>query len=131
MSTAIEADVNNASPEQQDLIRELAHFTGDLDRYRHWTGQLIYTPGIRHLAERAGAFWLIDLIASWQLDPKVRREPFQVWKLDVRPDHTAIAVATDGNAATLTSQDIPFTDFPLPTISVWLEDGTLLLPGEH
>ena len=131
MSTAIEADVNNASPEQQDLIRELALFTGDLDRYRHWTGQLIYTPGIRHLAERAGAFWLIDLIASWQLDPKVRRELFQVWKLDVRLDHTAVAVATDGNAAILASQDIPFTDFPLPTIGVWLEDGTLLLPGEH
>jgi hypothetical protein len=131
MSTAIEADVNNASPEQQDLIRELALFTGDLDRYRHWTGQLIYTPGIRHLAERAGAFWLIDLIASWQLDPKVRREPFQVWKLDVRLDHTAVAVATDGNAAILASQDIPFTDFPLPTIGVWLEEGTLLLPGEH
>jgi len=131
MNTTTKIDVNDASAEQQDLLRELAHFTGDLDRYRHWTRTLIYTPGIHHLAERAGAFWLIDLIASWQLDPTVRREPFQVWKLDVKPDHSAIAVATDGNDTILASQDIPFTDFPLPTISVWLEDGTLLLPGEH
>ncbi len=131
MNTATAIDENNTSAEQQKLLGELAHFTGDLDRYRHWTRKLIYTPGIHHLAERAGAFWLIDLIASWQLHPKVRRAPFQVWKLDVRPDHTAIAIATDGGDTILASQAIEFTDFPLPTISVWLEDGTLLLPGEH
>lgn len=131
MNTATAIDENNTTVEQQKLLGELAHFTGDLDRYRHWTRKLIYTPGIHHLAERAGAFWLIDLIASWQLDPKVRREPFQVWKLDVRPDHTAIAFATNGGDTILASQDIECTDFPLPTISVWLEDGTLLLPGEH
>ena len=131
MSSASATDDTIAKTRKEDLLRELAQFTGDLDRYRHWTGQLIYTPGIHRLAERAGAFWLIDLIASWQLDPKVRREPFQVWTLDVKPDQTAIAVATDGSATILASQTIEFTDFPLPTISVWLEDGTLLLPGEH
>ena len=100
-------------------------------RYRHWTSKLIFTPGVQHLAERAGAFWLIDLVASWQIDPKVRREPFQVWELKVKPDQTAVAVATDGNDNVLASQTIEFPDFPLPSISLWLEDGTLLLPGEH
>ena len=131
MTTKTAIDSSETSQARENLLRELAQFTGDLDRYRHWTGRLIYTPGIQHLAERAGAYWLIDLIASWQLEPKVSREEFQVWTLGVRPDHTATAVATGGNDAILASQDIAFTDFPLPAISVWLEDGTLLLPGEH
>ena len=45
---------------------ELGEFSGDLNRYRHPAQPtVIYTPGIRHLAERAEAHWLIDLIASY------------------------------------------------------------------
>ena len=131
MTTATDTNEDRISAKGQELLGELAHFAGDLNRYRHWTGTLIFTPGVQHLVERAGAFWLIDLVASWQTDPKVRREPFQVWELKVKPDHTAVAAATDGNGNVLASQTIEFTDFPLPSISLWLEDGTLLLPAEH
>ena len=76
MNAATDADEDEIS-EGQELLGELGQFTGDLQRYRHWTRALIYTPGVKHLAERAEAYWLIDLVASWQIDPKVRREPFQ------------------------------------------------------
>jgi hypothetical protein len=33
------------------------------------------------MADEAGAYWLLDIIASYQTDAKIRREPFQVWEL--------------------------------------------------
>jgi len=113
------------------LLEELAGFTGDLQRYRHWTGRLVYMPGIQHLAKKAGAYWLIDLVASWQRHAAVAREDVQIWKLVVRPDHTATATATSDAEAPLASQDIQHTDFPLPEIILWLIDGTLILPSEY
>ena len=51
--------------EANELLNELAHFTGDLERYRAGLSRsVIYTPGVRHVAERAGAYWLIDAIVS-------------------------------------------------------------------
>jgi hypothetical protein len=131
MNTTTETTNGRGRPDPKALLQELAYFTGDLDRYRHWTRRLIYTPGIQHLAEKAGAYWLIDLVASWQMQPNVAAEYFQVWTLVVRPDQTATATATGENQAVLTSQDIPHTDFPLAEITVWLVDGTLLLPSEY
>ena len=131
MDTTIENATGPVQPDLNTLLQELAHFTGDLDRHRHWTGRVIYTPGIHHLAERAGAYWLIDLIASWQLKPRVACEAFQVWSLLVRDDRTAVASVTDGNENALASQDIAHTDFPHGEIDLWLVHGTLLLPGEY
>ena len=54
-----------------------------------------------------------------------------VWKLSVKPDHTAIAVADDGNGRELARQDISLTDFPLDEVSLYLTDNTLLLPSEY
>jgi hypothetical protein len=63
--------------------------------------------------------------------PEVAQEDFQIWKLVVRTDRTATATATGDSQKALASQDIPFTDFPLEEITVWLIDGTLMLPGEY
>lgn len=37
--------------------------------------------GVKYMADEAGAYWLLDIIASYQTDAKIRREPFQVWEL--------------------------------------------------
>jgi hypothetical protein len=86
---------------------------------------------VQDLAEQAGAYWLIDLIASWMLAPIVQTEEFVVWKLSVKPDHTALAVAEDGNGNELARQEIEYSDFPLEEISLYLTDNTLLLPSEY
>lgn len=114
-----------------EISAALSNHTGSLERYRHWTGRLIYTPGIHDLAELCGAFWLIDLVASHQITASVRAEPFQVWKLTTTPDHTAAAIADDGNGRVIAEQRIEFTDFPLPEISLYLAEGVLLLPSEY
>ncbi len=120
-----------------DLSRGLAHFTGSEQYYRHGLTRARYTEGVRFLAENAGggAYWLLDVIFSHQLAPAVRAEPFQVWRLDVTGS-AGVVTCTDGGPMgeperELVRQEIPFTDFPLPTITLWLQGGVLYLPSEH
>jgi len=124
---------------------ELRQFTGDLERYRHpFNRRVIFTPGVHHLAERAGAFWLIDLIASYygsaDMNQAIAKDgrlaSMQFWRLDV--DDTGQAVAScsaDSGERPAITQVVPFTDFPLDHIDVWSafdgEHWTLYLPSEH
>ncbi len=124
---------------------ELRQFTGDLERYRHGLNpRVIYTPGVRHVAERAGAYWLIDLIASHIASREMaaavakdeRLGSLQFWRLDVAEDHSAVATCrADSGVEPAITQTIEFTDFPLESIDVWAGwDGahwTLYLPSEH
>lgn len=119
-----------------DLESALAQFCGSENFYRHWLGRFLYTDGVQYLADNAGggAYWLIDLIASWQTKAKVRREPFQVWTLKVNRDKHPMAVAEawdDIPGKLLASQRIEYTDFPLDEIKLYLENGVLMLPGER
>jgi hypothetical protein len=110
---------------------DLNRFTGTGQYHRHWLGG-VYTDGVAFLAEKAGAYWLIDLIESWQSKPKVRSQPFQSWTLKVDVGtRTGLAVCDDGNGNKLCSQKIPYTDFPLPVIKLYRADGVLLLPLEY
>ena len=105
--------------------------TGTTQLFRHWSRQFVYTDGVQYLAEEASAYWLLDVVASWNTQAMLRTEDFVVWTLTVRPDRTAVATAGDGNGRELVRQDIPWTDFPLDEVSLYLTDRTLLLPSEY
>lgn len=113
-----------------DLKQELEQFIGSEQLYRHWL-RLTYTDGIKYLAEKAQAYWLIDYIASAQPLKAVRCEPFQVWRLTVHADRKAEIAADDGNGKVIFNGKIPYTDFPLIEIKLYVADGTLLLPSEY
>jgi len=113
----------------EQLSNDLAHFSGSENVYRHTMGY-VYTDGVKYLAENAGAFWLLDLIASYRAKPKVRREPFVVWNVRVC-SKGAIVTADDGNGNKLATQRIPFTDFPLAEIKLYVSDGVIMLPTEY
>jgi hypothetical protein len=131
--------------ERPRLLDELQHFTGDVERWRHPLYRMvIYTPGVRHLAERAGAYWLIDAIASWlpssQFRAAIQRNSrigdIHFWKLAVRDDRSAVlTAAADSGEEPFIQQTIEFTDFPLTKIDIYCAfDGeywTLMLPSEH
>lgn len=129
-----------------DFARELESFTGTEHHYRHPFG-LTFTDGVRHLIldiarVRAddggrcnGAFWLLDAIAAHQPKAKLRCGSFQLWTL-------AVSVVEDRRRATLTccadsdkppviTQEIEYTDFPLPSVSLYVIDGVALLPSEY
>lgn len=115
----------------------LEQHIGSDTRYRHIFGT-VFTPGAKDLAERCGAYWLLDKIGACQGMPKLRTQRFQVWRLDVRPPvpsaglaHWATLTVEDGNDRKLHSERIDYTDFPLPSIAVWVVDGTIMLPSEY
>ena len=129
----------------ETLLQNLKQFCGTEQYYKHWLG-LCYTDGIKYLAENAQCFWLIDAIASHQ--PTAKKNPrlkeFQLWFLHVGRGHEFIKPKA-GNAAVLTCwedtpkaeskpviiQQIPFTDFPLKEIKLYLQEKILLLPDEN
>ena len=115
-----------------ELQAALRHFTGTERWHRPpMFPKFLYTDGVQYLAEQAGAYWLIDAILSCQMLPRVKKEPFQVWKLTVKDGHAAVLTCTDGNYGAVYRQDISFTDFPLQEQQFYLTDGVLLLPSEY
>jgi hypothetical protein len=105
------------------LESELAGFTGTESytnlRYPWLRKSFLLTDGAKHLAEKAKAYWLMDAIASHQTNKAVAAEEFQFWKLTVNERCEAVLTCTDGNNKQLVRQDIPLTDFPLNSITLY------------
>ena len=106
---------------------DLSQFIGTEQYHQHWMQQIVFTDGVKYMADVGGAFWLIDVIASYR-----RKEHFQIWELKVNPDKSCIVtMKEDTDEPVLVTQEIPFTDFPLESIKLYLIDGVLLLPSEY
>jgi len=112
---------------------DLAQFTGTETWYRHAINRkVLYTEGAQFVAERGGAYWLLDEIAIIQPSNKaVAAEEFQVWKLKVRADGRAILTCKGANENIVFRKPIPYTDFPLDEITLWFANNTIYLPSEH
>jgi len=109
------------------ISTDLNQFTGTENYYRYWTGQGVYTDGVQYLAEQAGAYWLIDAVFSYR-----RSESFQVWTLKKNDDNSAVlTMQEDTGEPAKVRQEIPYTDFPLDSIKLYLIDSVLLLPSEY
>jgi hypothetical protein len=115
-----------------ELLAALPHFTGTERWFRHAMNQRVtYTEGAQFVAEKAGAYWLLDEIAIVnKYERKVQREEFQVWKLTVK-DSVGLLVCEDGNNNVVNRRRIPFTDFPLDKFELWFENNVIMLPSER
>jgi hypothetical protein len=110
-----------------DFFKE---YTGTSGYYQH-SGIYAWTDGAEALAKKCEAYWFLDLIVSQQ-NAKLEQEEFQVWKLKkVNDDCEFVAICTDGNKHKLTSQSIPYSDFPYDEAEIWLVKGIMMLPSEY
>lgn len=114
------------------LTKALKTFTGTENYYHHSLGlaSIKYTDGVKFLADTAGSYWLLDEVLLGQIRPKIKFEPFQTWKLEVKKNSGTIIV-TDGNNKKLFQRKIKFTDFPLDSIELFYTDNVLMLTGEY
>lgn len=111
---------------------DLSQFIGSEVVYRHNLMRTVtYTEGVQYLAEKGRAHWLIDKIATLQLEPKVRAEEFQAWKLVVTDKHRATLSCEDGNDHVVYQEKIDWTDFPLDEITLFYTDRVIMLPSEY
>jgi hypothetical protein len=111
---------------------DLGHFHGSDTVYKHSLVKNVkYTEGVRYVASNGGAYWLIDKIATLQLDPKVKDEEFQAWTLKVNNDKSASLVCDDGNNNEIHRERIDWTDFPLDHIKFYFCNDVIMLPSEY
>lgn len=113
---------------------DLNGFIGSENWYRHGLNRnILYTDGVQYLAERAGAYWLVDEIAlANAYERAVKAEGFQLWTLQLdQSGNGAVLTCDDGNGNVVYSKRIPFTDFPLAQVKLYCCDGTILLPSEY
>jgi hypothetical protein len=144
----------------EELEAELPHFTGTEEyhriRYPWLRKDFLLTDGAKYLADKATAYWLIDIIASYQLNKKVATEGYQSWKLnvnhDAEPEHSlhstiltwkqrartnkALVTCDDGNKHIIVTQEIPATDFPLDEVHLYVTNDdyngiVVMLPSEY
>ena len=105
---------------RQEIEHFLAHCYGSDSPYIKsalWNG-LVFTQSIDVLREIADCYWLVDAIASYR-----RTEPFQVWTLKVADGSAVLTMREDDGQPELVRQEIEYTDFPLPEIELWCEQG--------
>ena len=111
---------------------DLRQFTGTTIWYKHpMVRTVTYTEGVQYMAERAGAYWLIDEIAFSQLDVTFAKETFQLWKLTVDDTQSACLTCDDGDGNLISEKIIEYTDFPLPEIKLYFTNNVILLPSEY
>ena len=113
---------------------ELDAFVGTENIYRHFLG-IHYTDGVNYLATQGQAFWLLDAIASHQTQQILSQrelQEFQIWELTVAQDKSALLTCrADTNTEPAVRQEIEYTDFPLKSIKLYLQEKILLLPSEY
>ncbi len=94
----------------------LAQFTGT-ERYYRISRTHLLTDGTKYLAEEAECFWMMDAIAS-----HLSEIGTDDWFVQVRMtvnDNRATMIYEDGNGKEHARQEIPFTDFPMPSVSLY------------
>ena len=111
-------------------LEDLEQFTGSENLYQISLSKILKTDGVEYVCQTAGAYWLAESIAFAQSVPRVKREEFQSWRLQVK-ENVGILTCEDGNDNEVYREIISYTDFPLPSITFWLTDGILLLPSEY
>ena len=119
--------------DRKEIEQILRGFYGT-EQWHRWSilFKMLLTDGAKAVADECQAYWLMDAIASHQ-SPKLEAkcDGFQSWKLTVNPDKSAVLECDDGNHNIVARQEIEYTDFPLPSITLWVEGVVILLPSEH
>jgi len=111
---------------------QLTQFIGTTSYYRISRRHLL-TDGTKYLAEEAECFWMMDAIAS-HLSEIGTEDWFVLIRVQVTGDR-AVMIYEDGNSQEHARQEIPYTDFPMTSITLYAcwnqENWVIMLPSEY
>lgn len=114
--------LNDSDKDQSKSVSDsdLCQFTGT-SSYTRWSmlfPRHVITDGVKYLAEKASAFWLLDAIASYHrklikaAQEDSRLGQFQIWCLNKNPKGGVILTCkADSNEKPVVRQVITFSDF--------------------
>lgn len=117
-----------------ELRQGLNQFSGSETWYRHSINRnMLYTDGVQYFAETAGAYWLLDIVAT-EFMRLQRQEPFLSITLKASGSKAKIVVTDGGRGGpevVLKSKRIQFTTCPEGDWKFYLVDNVLMLPTEY
>jgi len=126
---------------KEQMERELADYAaqcnGTGQYYRYNPPSVLLTDGAKHFAETCEAFWLLDIIASWQLEPERIPDPdFQAWTLEKTAEGGARIFCGDGNETRKMMQEVEYTDFLPDSATLWClpadeTNRVIMIPAEY
>jgi hypothetical protein len=94
--------------------------------------KVTYTDGVRYLMHNGAAWFVEGIFAHIYFTVKFKKHlEFFVITLKKNDDNTATIAYDDGNGKVFHTDKIDFTDFPLKEISLYFENGMVLLPSER
>ena len=120
----------------QQIQADLAYFKGTTIYYKHiFPGKspIIITEGCNYVREKCHAYWLFDAILSYQDDKRLKDVGFQIWELKLQEKDLTwlLTCREDKGKPAIIKQEIPYSDFPLQKITIWVIDNVALLPTEY
>lgn len=89
----------------------LAGFSGTEYWYKYPLPGCTFTDGVQFIAREYGAYWLIDLVFSYQCKPALRKEFFQVWELTCISGDAFNVTCDDGDGMEIQRQYIRSVTF--------------------
>ena len=89
--------------------------------YKHFGG-LLYTDGVKEMCEKLGAYWFIDIVASYI--PKYReKDTFGVARFHVDlEDSSGVFFIDNGNNKVYRTQEVEYTDLEI-NLKVYIQDN--------
>jgi len=118
---------------KEEFTLGLKQFIGTQYYWEHFIPgalRLKLTDGCNFVRQEASAFWLFDMIASYQYDDRINLYPFQIWQLTQKEDHWLLECRGDEGQSMLTHR-LDYSDFPIDHIEIWVLDGVALLPSGY
>ena len=117
---------NNFRPDELDI------FTGSELWYKHsMIKSITYTEGVRYLAARVGAYWLIDeVVFAQKANKQLPKQHMQIWHLTVNDSEGELTCIGDDETI-IFKKKIPYTDFPMESFKLYFCNNVILLPSEY
>lgn len=110
----------------EQLFEQLRQFLGGSDTvyFHSLVKSFHYTEGVRAFAREAGAYWLLDILAT---EPTITRhvmaEGFALVRLKVTDTTAVLTVADDDGVAPVFTRHIAYTDCPAAPVCDQNTDG--------
>jgi hypothetical protein len=94
---------------------------------------ILISDACRFLLEHCDSSFLFDSIIKAQELKILRGVKFQVWTLQQRRNDLSwlLTCSSEWDMKPLITQSIPFSDFPLQKINIWVINNVALLPSEY
>lgn len=111
-------------------LRELMEQFSGTEQY-HNAMVCKITDGMKAVADKAGAYWLVTEIGAHMKKPELKRHEMVFWLLKVKDGKADLEAWDDIPGNLLFKEHIAYTDFPEGEWKFYYQQGVLFLPSEY